>query len=214
MGKVNHHHAAHEHHHEAQEHHPEPPKPSRFSLFKHKVAGLFKDIVEVPPEELKPKEEVVEEVSPFQEIKEEEIEKEEEQVDEDVSVEDERERTRQQIHAHIVQNLNQAVSKWKETGEIGMHLEPPVPLSDRMKAVWDKIRPASAAVSAKLKCYADEVMEKVSSRLQKAEVEGHHVEPEAVIEEEWGTVLKKIEEVSSSSERDEIEKIYKQLIEE
>jgi len=208
MGKVNHPH--HQEHRPQEHHHPEPPKPSRFSLFKHKVAGLFKDIVEVPPEELKPKEVVVEEVSPFQEIKEEEAEKE---VDEESAGEQERERTRQQIHEHIVQNLTQAVSRWKETGEIGMHLEPPVPLSDKMKKVWERIKPASIAVSAKLKMYADEVMEKVSFRLQKAEVEGHHVEPEVVIEQEWGSVLKKIEEVSPSSERDEIEKIYKQLIE-
>lgn len=201
MGKVNH----------PAEHHHEPPKPSRFSLFKHKVAGLFKDIVEVPPEEVKPKEVVVEEVSPFQEIKE-EPEKEVE-VDEESAREQELERTRQQIHQHIVQNLTQAVSRWKETGEVGLHLEPPVPLSDKMKKVWERIKPASVAVSAKLKMYADEVMEKVSFRLHKAEVEGHHVEPEVVIEEEWGSVLKKIEEVSPSSERDEIEKIYKQLIE-
>lgn len=209
MGQVNHPH--HQEHHHQEHHHPEPPKPSRFSLFKHKVAGLFKDIVEVPPEEIKLKEEVVEEASPFQEIKEED--EKEVEVDEESSRENERERTRQQIHEHIVQNLNQAVSRWKETGEIGMHLEPPVPLSDKMKKVWERIKPASVAVSAKLKMYADEVMERVSSRLQKAEVEGHHVEPEVVIEEEWGSVLKKIEKVSTSSERDEIEKIYKQLIE-
>lgn len=198
----------HPEHHKDQHHH-ELPKPSRFSLFKHKVAGLFKDIVEVPPEELKPKEVVVEEVSPFQEIKEEP----EKEVDEESVREEERERTRQQIHEHIVQNLTQAVSRWKETGEVGLHLEPPVPLSDKMKKVWERIKPASVAVSAKLKMYADEVMKKVSSRLEKAEVEGHHVEPEVVIEQEWGSVLKKIEEVSPSSERDEIEKIYKQLIE-
>jgi len=221
MGKVN-------HHKEHQEAHPEQQLPSKFSLFKNRISGLFKEIVEVPPEEIKPKEEFVEE-SDVPEIKmfgedgtnikvvpeeEKEIEKpDEEEPDEDILLEQERENTREKIHEHIVNNLNEAVAKWKETGEVGMHLEPPVPLKDKMMKVWERMKPASIAISAKLKNYADEVIEKVSSRLKKAEVEGVHVDAEVVIGQEWGRVLKKIEAVSPSSERDEIEKIYKELTE-
>ncbi len=213
MGKVNH------------QEETEVQKEPRFSLFKSRISGLFKDIVEVPPEELKPEEEFSEE-SDIPEIKmmgddgddvkvvpEEEKEVEEDESDEEVLREQERENMRDKIHEHIVSNLNDAVAKWKETGELGVNLEPPVPLKDKVRGVWERMKPASFAISAKLKNYADEVILKVSSRLKKAEVEGHPVDAEVVIEEEWGRVLKKIEAVSSSSERDEIEKIYKELTE-
>lgn len=217
MGKVNHHQEVHE-----------QPLPSKFSLFKNRISGLFKEIVEAPPEEIKLNEEIAEQ-SDVPEIKmfgedgtnikivpeeEKEIEKpDDEEPDDDILLEQERENTREKIHEHIVNNLNEAVAKWKQTGEIGMHLEPPVPLKDKMMKVWEKMKPASFAISAKLKNYADEVIERVSSRLKKAEVEGVHVDAEVVIEQEWGKVLKKIEDVSPSSERDEIEKIYKELTE-
>lgn len=187
----------------------EKVKSSKFSLFKHRVSGLFKDIVEVPPEELKEMEEKeltpVEDTPKYSPVFEEAPEEDYEAVRLQ-----EREQVRERIHEHIVKNLNEAVAHWKETGDVGLHLEPPVPLRERVKSFWNKIKP-SGSVSDKLKNYADEVLEKVSSRMKKAEVHGEHVDAEIVIKEEWSSVLKRAESVSTSSERAEIEKIYKEL---
>ncbi|MBW2969660.1 hypothetical protein KY319_00900 [Candidatus Woesearchaeota archaeon] len=183
-------------------------KPSGFSLFKHRIAGLFKDIVEVPPEELKVEEKIeepVEDAPKYSPVFEEDPEGDYEAVRKK-----EREEMREKIHDHIVGNLNEAVARWKETGDVGLHLEPPVPLRERVKSFWNKIKP-SVSVSEKLKGYADEVFEKVSSRLKKEEVHGKPVDVDIVIEEEWSSVLKRAESVSTSSERAEIEKIYKEL---
>jgi len=238
MGKVEHHknehHKAEHHtHHAEHPHHEHKKEPSKFSLFRHKIAGLFNDIVEAPPEPIKAPEpkfvdaeiRVTAEESnlPEREHKvritadtDAKVElPEDEEVDEEELKNQEREEMREKIHEHIVKNLNDAVSHWKETGELGVHLEPPVPLhekiSEKVKFAWSKMKPASAAISLKLKNQMEEVVEKVASRIRRAEAKGEKVDAVIVIEDEWKNVLRKIESVSAPSERDEIEKIYKQL---
>jgi len=193
-------------------------------LFKHKVAGLFKEIVEAPPEEKRV--EPVKEVetiehgiritaetsdTPVKEVEERKEEVVEEEVDEEDLRNKEREEMREQIHEHIVSNLNNAVSKWKETGDIGVHLEPPVPLKDKVKSFWSKVREKSSPMALKLKNQIEEVAEKVAARLKRAEHSGEKVDADSVVKDEWGKVLKKMEAMGGASERDEIEKIYKQL---
>jgi hypothetical protein len=233
MGKkeVSRHHsepAHHVQHHE--QHSKQHTEPSKFSLFKHQVADLFKEIIEdVPeeqPEELNPEKEVeteriehgiritaetdavsekeIEEVRKVEEIADEEL-------DEEQLKKQEREEMRGRIHDHIINNLNNAVSKWKETGDIGIHLEPPVPLKDRVKSFLLKVKEKSSPVALKLKNQIEEVAEKVSARLKKAEHSGEKIDADVVVKEEWTKVLKKLDAMSPPAERDEIEKIYKQL---
>ncbi len=226
MGKkeVSHHHSG---------HHEKHPEPSKFSLFKHRVAGLFKEIVEdVPEPKLEEKfEEAVDsdagehgiritaETAALPEkeasrVKEKEILKDAE-IEEELTVEElkkqEREEMRQRIHEHIVGNLNSAVSKWKETGDIGVHLEPPVPLKDKVRSFLSKVKEKSSPVAAKLKAQIEEVAEKVAARMKKAEHAGEKLDTDVVVKEEWTKVLKKLDGMGNASERDEIEKIYKQL---
>ncbi len=180
---------------------------SKFSLFKHRIADVFKDMVEAPPEEKPvPKEDLKEPDAPIITAK----VPVEEEIDEEELVQREKEKKRDEQHEEILQNLNQAVAKWKETGSVGVNLEPPVPLRDRVKHFWSKMK-FNTAVSEKLKNRVEEVVEKVSSRVRKAEHHGDHVDTEKVIQEEWKSVFEKVEAVSQPSEREEIEKLYKEL---
>jgi len=213
----------HNHHEEHHKHAAQPAKqPSKFSLFKHRVAGLFKEAVEAPPEEHIEPEKEVETVEHGIRITAEtsdapvkEIEERKEEVVEEVDEEDlrrqEREEMREKIHEHIVSNLNNAVSKWKETGDIGVHLEPPVPLKDKVKSFLSKVREKSSPMALKLKNQIEEVAEKVAARLKRAEHSGETVDADVVVKDEWDRVLKKMEAMGGASEREEIEKIYKQL---
>ncbi len=207
----------HQKHHKS-EHHEK--KESKFSLFKHKLAGIFREIVEAPPEpvvEKKSSEELQGDdirIVQFGEVavkEEAEVEKLPEEADEDDLREKEREDTRKMIHEHITGRLNEAVSKWKETGDVGIHLEPPVPLREKVKGLLSKMKTKSAPLSLMLKNRAEEVMEKVAARMKKAEHSGEKVNTDEIVKEEWTKVLTKVESVSRKSERDEIEKIYKQL---
>lgn len=236
MGKeeVKHgHDKAHAEHHQHKHHEPKRSEPSKFSLFKHQVADLFKEIVEDVPEP-KVEQEIEKEVDsdtiehgiritaetnalPEKEVsrvKEKEMLKDAE-IEEELTAEEikkqEREETRQRIHEHIVGNLNSAVSKWKETGDIGVHLEPPVPLKDKVKSFLSKMKEKSSPVAAKLMTQIEEVAEKVSARLRRAEHSGEKIDTDVVVKEEWTKVLKKLDGMGNASERDEIEKIYKQL---
>ena len=208
MGKkeVTHHRNEHETHH--QKSHHEVHQESKFSLFKHRIADVFKDMVEAPPEEKPaPKEEMKEETdTPIITAK----VPVEEEIDEEELVQREKEKARDEQHEEIMQSLNQAVAKWKETGDVGEHLEPPVPLREKVKHFWSKMK-FNTAVSEKLKNRVEEVFEKVSSRVKKAEHHGENVDTEKVIQEEWKSVFEKVESVSQPSEREEIEKLYKEL---
>ena len=208
----------HEKHHKS-EHHEK--KESKFSLFKHKLAGIFREIVEAPPEPVVEKKSSGEllgddiRIIQFGDkvaVKEEsEVEKLPEDADEDDLREKEREDTRKMIHEHITGRLNEAVSKWKETGDVGIHLEPPVPLREKVKGLLSKMKTKSAPLSLMLKNRAEEVMEKVAARMKKAEHSGEKVNTDEIVKEEWTKVLTKVESVSHKPEREEIEKIYKQL---
>jgi hypothetical protein len=220
--------------HNQHKRHEKHSEPSKFSLFKHRVADLFKEIVEDVPEEPKVEDKIGEiesgesgiritaetnallekELREVSRVKGKEILKDAE-IEEELNAEEikkqEREETRQRIHEHIVGNLNSAVSKWKETGDIGVHLEPPVPLKDKVKSFLLKVKEKSSPVAAKLKNRIEEVAEKVSARLKKAEHAGEKVDADIVVKEEWTKVLKKLDGMGNAAERDEIEKIYKQL---
>ncbi len=233
MGKkeVSHHHSEPAHqvqHHE--QHSKQHAEPSKFSLFKHQVADLFKEIIEdVPeekPEELNPEKEVetdriehgIRITAETDAVSEKEIEKvrkveeiADEELDEEQLKKQEREEMGERIHDHIINNLNNAVSKWKETGDIGIHLEPPIPLKDRVKSFLLKVKEKSSPVALKLKNQIEDVAEKVAARLKKAEHSGEKIDADVVVKEEWTKVLKKLDTMSPPAERDEIEKIYKQL---
>lgn len=226
-----------EHHKEHSEHHKDHTehksnhsvKPSGFSLFKHRIADVFKEIVEAPPEEKKVEVEkevegeiritAVESDLPENDFGVVEVSKKEDKpeihVEEDVEEEDvelkEREEMREKIHQHIVSNLNEAVSKWKETGEVGVRLEPPVPWREKVKSFWSQFKFKSVPLGLKVKEQVDFVMQKVESRMKKAESSGVKIDSDSVVREEWSKVIEKIESVGSPSERDEIEKIYKEL---
>ncbi len=193
MRKVNHHRNV---------KHKEAHKPSRFSLFKHKIASIFKEIVEVPPEEIKPVElEPVETAAVVQKEPEEEV-------DDEPSEEEKP----NELHREILSSLNEAVARWKETGEVGVHLEAPVPLREKVKTFLSNITHRGSPISAKLKDRIEEVAEKVSLRVKKAEVSGENVDTNSIVRDEWKNILEKMESVSKRSERAEIEKIYKELV--
>ena len=215
MGKE----VSHKHHNEHKAAHEEK-KESRFSLFRHKIAGVFREAVEAPPEPVVEEKSVEEfrgeddvHIVQFGDKVEAEEQKSvvEEELDETDLKEREREDTRKLIHEHIAGKLSEAVSKWKETGDIGVNLEPPVPLGEKVKGFLSRMKTKSAPLSAMLKNKAEEVMERVSARMKKAEHLGEKVNTDEVVREEWTKVLSKVEAVSGESERDEIEKIYKQL---
>lgn len=184
----------------------------------------------------------------------------------------------------VLFTLNNATKQWKETGDIGIHLEAPVPFHEKAKAVWNKIAyDISPKLAAKLKEEIDYVAEKASAHLHRSPplqpadtqptqirdtaINSHQsqhiqlktpavehlttppeppaaimaektIEPkiiknpgqahpateqivestatkteevERVIIEEWQAVLQKVGEQAQPSEREEIEKIYKQL---
>jgi len=167
-------------------------KPSKFSLFSHKIADVFKEIVEVPEEELE--KEVVD--TPVEEVVESIIEEPEEVA----SVEQEYD----PLHEEIVQQLNKAASEWKETGDTGLHLTAPVSFRSKIKSFWSKLK-HSDNLSPRLKKRVDEIVNKASVRLANAD--------ESVVREEWEGMLEKMEEKITSAERLEIEKIYKELSE-
>ncbi|MEM3154603.1 MAG: hypothetical protein QW165_03515 [Candidatus Woesearchaeota archaeon] len=222
MGKeVNH---PHRKLHKHREHH-EKTQPSKLSLFKHRVADLFKEIVEDVPEDTKSvelSEEVTggiritaetNELPEKEKVGEKEILEtaEIEELSADELKQQEREEMRQRIHEHIVTNLNSAVARWKETGEIGIHLEPPVPLKEKVKSFLSKVKAKSSPVASKLKSRVEEVAEKVAARVKQAKKSGEQLDEDVVVKEEWTKVLQKLDSMGSAAERDEIEKIYKQL---
>ncbi len=220
-----------ENHHELVKHHRKHKKlakhhPSRFSLFKHRIADVFKEIVEAPEQEKAelvhdfqelpqsmPEDEKIapiekEEVSPVK------VEEKVEEVEEEDLLKQERDRRRDAVHEEILQNLNKAVSDWKQSGDVGLHLQAPVSLREKVRKFLSKMKRHPADVSTKVEEHAEEVAEKVASRIKEAEETGKQVDAEEIIGEEWKSVVHKMEEVSRKpSEREEIEKIYKELSE-
>ncbi|HLF54614.1 MAG TPA: hypothetical protein VI612_02755 [Candidatus Nanoarchaeia archaeon] len=205
----------HEVHHKHEEHHKKH-EPSRFSLFTHKVSSFFKDIVAAPPqiEEEKievPEEKVEEKVESSEKFYEERSEKIEQEAEVE-QVEDpiEEELPQNTEHHEALESLNNAVQRWKETGDLGVKLEPPVPLRERMNNFLQRIG-KNTVVSVKLKARFEEVLEKVKSRIKKAEKSGEKVNADVLVKQEWSQVLTRLEKLGGNDEREEIEKIYKEL---
>lgn len=171
----------------------------------------------------------------------------------------EEETTRMQAEApNVLDELNSATQRWKETGESGMHLEAPVPLSERAKKVWDKIaHDVSPKVANALKNKIEVVAQTANTKLHQIQMPTFErtrnttatapptpplpqkpettlvqptVQPQATpkqntppttpvspeqldnaIISSWMEVLKKTEENATPAEREEIEKLYKQL---
>jgi len=168
-------------------------KRSKFSLFKHKIADIFKEIVEAPPE---PPKEVVEqngvqEVEPI-------ITAEPSAIDESHSeVHEPEKEVPDAQHEEILSLLNQSVARWKETGDVGLHLEAPVPMREKMRKFLSTLK--SSHVSQKIQGEIQRVVQKASS-----------LKTEKAVRQEWKEIVKKAE-AASPAEREEIEKIYKEL---
>lgn len=113
--------------------------------------------------------------------------------------------------SEILSILNEATNKWKESGDTGLHLEPPKSWSERMRTLWSGVNVQSTRLSGRLKVLMHEVSERVAARQKEAKAEGVKVKTDNIVKEEWKSVLTKLESVSTPSEREEIEKIYKQL---
>lgn len=113
--------------------------------------------------------------------------------------------------SEILSILNEATNKWKESGDVGIHLEPPKSWGERMRTLWLGVNVQSVRLSSRLKVLMHEVSERVAARQKEAKAEGVKVKTDDLVKEEWKSVLTKLESVSTPSERDEIEKIYKQL---
>ncbi len=111
----------------------------------------------------------------------------------------------------ILSILNEATNKWKESGDTGLHLEPPKSWGERMRTLWSGVNVQSVRLSGRLKVLMHEVSERVAARQKEAKAEGVKIKTDDLVKEEWKSVLTKLESVSTPSEREEIEKIYKQL---
>ncbi len=121
------------------------------------------------------------------------------------------EEDREVARSEVMGILGDATSKWKETGDVGVHLEAPKPLKEKVKVFWTKMSVTSASLSKRLKSEMDAVSKRVAAKLKKAQDAGQKVDADKVVREEWEEVLGKMKSVGSSSDRAEIEKIYKEL---
>jgi len=153
--------------------HKKKKKKSRFSLFRHKVSDVFKDMVEPPCEDIC---EDIEETK--DETKNEKEESTLKPIDEQVTEAPEEpekveepeqtpniDREDNAAHEEIVGTLNSAVAEWKQTGEVGLHLEPPVPFSTKLKTFWARVKPTD--VSVKVKDSVNAVASTVASGIEK-----------------------------------------------
>lgn len=234
------------------------------STITQKLSSFFKEAVKAPPPEPEPTPEEPE-LPPLTTHTDEWEETPEE------TTADEEEVSREQTEApDVLDELNSATQRWKETGDPGLHLEAPVPLSERAKQVWNKIaHDVSPKVAHALKNKIDIVaqtantkihelreaqharalqqqearraatpaqtpptppapelrvtrpttpgpqaapLQKTSTRTQETTVPA--TTPEQIdnaIIASWMEVLAKAEEKATPSEREEIEKLYKQL---
>lgn len=109
----------------------------------------------------------------------------------------------------LLDNLHAAAENWKKSGELGVHFEPPVSLRERISGFLGKLK--RTPVTIKLEKKSREVTEKVVERVAKEESKGNPVKPEKIIKEEWADVMERVQKAGTSKEREEIEKIYKQL---
>ena len=180
----------------------------------HNVKIFLKEAVEAPPEELK--EEVFEDESVEKEFVEElpsvaEVEAHCEDFERSKPVDE---------HKELLEELNSATSRWKETGDLQVQLEPAIPLRTRMKEVLDKWKEKGAPHVHHLHETAQTLFGKLKSRKVKVAIpvaptpenkvkvkENTGVEQE--IMNDWIVVLGRT--IPVGEERQEIEQLYKQL---
>jgi hypothetical protein len=211
-----------EHKKEHHKSHSNPEKESKVSFFS-KVSAFFSEALKAPPEEPKKQISKIEESdgnvkdasSQYElasHIDGQKMDASSEVDDDDDSDEDDApDEESNDGKSEILSILNDATNKWKESGDTGLHLEPPKSWSERMRTLWTGVNVQSTRLSGRLKVLMHEVSERVAARQKEAKAEGVKVKTDDLVKEEWKSVLTKLESVSTPSERDEIEKIYKQL---
>lgn len=197
-------------------------KESKVSFFS-KVSAFFSEALKAPPEAPKQvskieedDEEIVDASSQYEvasridgqkmDVSGEDDDSDDEDIDEAPD-----EESNDEGKSEILSILNEATNKWKESGDTGLHLEPPKSWSERMRTLWSGVNVQSTRLSGRLKVLMHEVSERVTARQKEAKAEGVKVKTDDLVKEEWKSVLTKLESVSTPSEREEIEKIYKQL---
>jgi len=195
--------------HETHEH--KESKPSRLGALFGRVSGFLKETVAAPPEQ---KAEPIQDLSPeaFEEKYEEKMMEEQKAPEQESDDEPEQQLVtmrNDKLRDEVLGSLNNAVQKWKETGDLGVKLEPPVRLRERVQRFVQRIK--NSNISTRLKKQLDEMFEKVKRRAKKAEDQGQKVNTDQIVKEEWAEVLKRVEKSGSKDEREEIEKIYKEL---
>lgn len=206
-------------HHESKVHHEK--NESKTSFFS-RVGAFFTEVLKAPPEEPKTQfskveesEENIRDASSDYELAS-HMDGQSEKIDDydnsdDESDEDDAPDEESSGKSEILSILNEATNKWKESGDVGIHLEPPKSWGERMRTLWSGVNVQSVRLSGRLKILMHEVSERVAARQKEAKAEGVKVKTDDLVKEEWKSVLTKLESVSTPSERDEIEKIYKQL---
>lgn len=112
----------------------------------------------------------------------------------------------------IVGALSDAAKKWKKTGDTGLRLKPHVTLKERVNQLWSTITTnVSRELSKKLKKHQKEVQKRTQARVKEAEKAGKKVDTARIVREEWRDIVQKMQGSGDDKEREEIEKIYKQL---
>lgn len=186
---------------------------SSLKIVTSEVKNFFKEVIEAPPELEKQKifeEEVAEETA------------------EELTLVEEKEECKEVIEIpnavddgqEVLAQLNSATSRWKETGDLQVHLEPPVPLRTRMKErlhSWkEKSAPHLHHLHDATKNLLHKFKEHKTHNLPTPPSETHSapvVQENTVIEQEimadWIAVLGKTKE--NKVDRQEIEQLYKQL---
>src|SRR3989338_3227839 len=107
-------------------------KESPVTHITNKISRILKEIANAPPLEAhQDKEEFEQADESTKNVKTEIIE---EETDDESSLIEEHERRREAYREEIIGRLNNATEQWKQTGELGMKLEPPIPLRDKAKA--------------------------------------------------------------------------------
>lgn len=114
--------------------------------------------------------------------------------------------------SEILETLNEAAARWRETGDLGITLKAPVPLRERLARVVSILKKGmSAQVSKRFSKEAPRVRANIEQRIKETESAGQKANTEQIVREEWKEVVEKMMTQSSGSQRAEIEKIYKQL---
>ncbi|MBI4146426.1 hypothetical protein HY489_03755 [Candidatus Woesearchaeota archaeon] len=131
----------------------------------HKVGDFLKEAVKAPEKPIH-SEETHELEETDQNNSWEEIRKHQELPEEVDEIEDEPIEEPPEISNDVLDNLNQATQQWKQTGDSGIHLEAPVPFTERARAVWQKIAKQSPIIGAAIKNQIENVAARATARLK------------------------------------------------